>query len=138
MIIDATNMIAGRLAAYAAKQALLGEKIEIVNCEKAVISGNKKNIISHYKHKIERGSSAHGPYYPRNSDRIMRRMIRDMLPYKKERGIKALKKIMCYVGVPDKLKSEKFETLKIADASKLPNVRFMTLKELAKEIGGKR
>ncbi len=38
MIIDANNMILGRLASFAAKKALLGEKIDVINCEKAVIS----------------------------------------------------------------------------------------------------
>ena len=45
MIIDATNIILGRLASFAAKHALLGETIEIINCENAVITGNKKRTL---------------------------------------------------------------------------------------------
>jgi len=40
MIVDASNMILGRMVSYVAKKALLGEKVDIVNCEKAVITGN--------------------------------------------------------------------------------------------------
>ena len=35
MIIDATDLIMGRLASFAAKQALRGEQVEIINVEKA-------------------------------------------------------------------------------------------------------
>ena len=49
MILDATNLILGRMATAVAKKALLGEKIDIVNCENAVISGNKYQILERYK-----------------------------------------------------------------------------------------
>ena len=45
MIIDASNLILGRLATFVAKQALLGEQVFIANCEKSVISGDKANIL---------------------------------------------------------------------------------------------
>ena len=44
MIIDAKDLIAGRMGAFVAKQLLLGETVDIVNAEKAVISG-KKNVV---------------------------------------------------------------------------------------------
>ena len=37
MIIDAKNLVLGRMATVVAKEALLGEKIDIINCEKAVV-----------------------------------------------------------------------------------------------------
>ena len=48
-VIDAENAILGRLASYVAKQVLKGEEIVIVNSEKAIITGNKKNIQKNYK-----------------------------------------------------------------------------------------
>ncbi len=36
MIIDANNATAGRLASFAAKKALQGNEIFIINCEKAL------------------------------------------------------------------------------------------------------
>ena len=40
IVIDATDLLLGRFAGYAAKQALLGKEIRVINCEKAVVSGN--------------------------------------------------------------------------------------------------
>ena len=45
MIIDGTNLILGRLASVAAKKALLGDDIIIVNCDKVLVTGTKKNIV---------------------------------------------------------------------------------------------
>jgi large subunit ribosomal protein L13 len=61
-----------------------------------------------------------------------------MLPWKTARGREAFKRIMCYVGVPAKLKEQKPETVAVADVSKLPNVKYTTVEDIAKEIGGKR
>ena len=43
-IIDASNLLLGRLASIIAKRLLSGEEIIVVNAEKAVISGNRENI----------------------------------------------------------------------------------------------
>ena len=56
MIIDAKDLILGRLASFAAKQALLGETVDIVNAEESVITGNKRWIIAHYVQARDRGN----------------------------------------------------------------------------------
>jgi len=43
-VIDGKNAVMGRLASYAAKEALKGEDIAIVNCGEIIITGNKKSI----------------------------------------------------------------------------------------------
>ena len=101
LVLDGTNAILGRLASYAAKQALLGKEVAVVNCEKLVISGNRKIILENYKEvRAKGGSSQKGPYFPTQSARIMKRTIRGMLSYKEGRGAAALKKIKCYEGLP--------------------------------------
>ena len=45
MIIDAKNVVLGRLSSFAAKQLLLGEEVDIVNCEEAVLSGKRAPIV---------------------------------------------------------------------------------------------
>jgi len=137
MIIDATDLILGRLASYAAKKALLGEDIKIVNCEKAVISGNKDYLLQKYKAKFDKGVPLKGPYFPRMPERIVRRTIRGMLPYKKKRGKEVYKKIMCYVGIPEEFAKEKIETIKEANVSKLPTTRFLTLERISRHLGAK-
>ena len=109
MIIDATDLILGRLAAFAAKKALLGEKVDVINCEKAIITGNPKTTFAHFKRKFDMGAPLKGPYYPRMPDRIVRRVIRGMLPIRKTRGREAFDNVMCYIGVPEKLKDKTSE-----------------------------
>lgn len=138
MIIDATDLILGRMAVKAAKLALLGEKIDIVNCEKAVITGNKRNVIEKYKKKREIGRSPFkGPFYPKASDRLVKRVIRGMLPYKKDKGEKAFKRIKCYVGVPKEFEKQTAATIKEANISKLTNLKYVRVGVISKEIGAK-
>ena len=139
MIIDATDLIMGRLASFAAKKALLGEKVDIVNCEKAVITGARSSILNSYKQRTDLGRNPYkGPFYPRAPDRLVRRSIRGMLPYKKEKGEKAYKAVMCYVGIPEGFKGKKFETVEKANASKLKNYKYITVGEVSKHLGSKR
>ena len=139
MIIDATDLIMGRMAATVAKKAMLGEKIDIVNCEKAVITGTRKNVLENFKKKYDLGRNPYkGPFFPRASDRLIRRSIRGMLPYKKEKGEKAYKSIMCYVGIPEQFSGQKLETIAKANVSKLKNYKYITVGELSKQLGSKR
>lgn len=136
MILDATNTILGRIATYAAKKSLLGETIDVINCEKAIIAGNKKEIIARYTQKMNRGTHK-GPFLHRAPDKIVKRTIRGMLPYKQPKGSDALKKIKCYKGVPPEFEGKKTETLKKAQSTKLPNMKYMTVELLSKQLGGK-
>lgn len=150
MIIDATDMILGRLATFAAKQALLGEKVDIINCDKAIITGSKKQILAKYKQKREMGRPTKGPFIHRQSDRFVRRSIRGMLPYRQEKGLSAFKRIMCYNGVPAEFKdkvgksqqsssetgTKEITIVEKADMEKLPNLKFITVGEICKFMGG--
>ena len=89
MIINAIDLILGRVATVAAKKALMGENVEIVNCEKAIMTGNKKDILERYKTKRAMGQVYHGPYILRRPDMFVKRAIRGMLPYKQDKGKKA-------------------------------------------------
>ena len=132
-IIDATNAILGRLGTNVAKRLLNGENIVIVNSEKAIIIGKKKTIIEEYMKKRELGTSRKGPFFPRMPDRIVKRTIRGMLPYQQPRGRSALKRLKCYIGIPDELKDKKFEVVENALASN--PVEYITIGELSKYLG---
>lgn len=137
VLIDATNLILGRVASFAAKKALLGENIDIINCENTVITGNKKRTLADYKEKLHRGSKTKGPFTYKRPDMFVKRVIRGMLPYNKENGRRALKRIKCYIGIPENLKNKKQEELKKSDISKLPVMRYVTVKEICRMMGGK-
>ena len=130
MIIDAKNLIAGRLGSYVAKKAILGETISIVNAELAVISGQKKNILEKYRAQANRGEPFHGPFLPKTPDRFLRRLIRGMLPHKQTKGREAFKRIMCYIGVPEEFKGKQFETVKGANVTKMQHLKYLTIKEI--------
>ena len=137
MIIDATDMIAGRLAAVVAKKALLGEKIDIVNAEKAVMTGKKTSVFADYAQMKGRTVALKGPFIHRGPDRLLRRIIRGMLPYKKPRGRDAFASIMCWKGIPAEFKDKKMETLKEANISKVQNLHRVSIGDISKNIGGK-
>jgi len=137
IIIDATNLILGRLATFAAKQALLGEEVVVVNYEKAIVSGDRKMVIDAYLRKIHRGIPLGGPYYPKQPDRIVRRTIRGMLPRKKAPGEEAFKRVMCYIGVPEKHAGAATVTIDGAHVSKLPNLKYVQLDDIAKNMGAR-
>ncbi len=132
-IINAENMVLGRLASHVAKELLNGEEIAIVNAERAVIVGNKKAIIEDYFEKRNIGSVRKGPYYPRMPDRILRRAVRGMLPMKKAKGKESYKRLKVYMGVPKEYENMEFEKIEYAKNNKLQN--FITLKELSKHLG---
>ena len=137
MKIDATQLIVGRFATVAAKKALLGEDVTIVNCENAVLTGAKRMVINKYRRKYEMGIPSKGPFLHRNPERFVKRIIRGMLPYKQNKGKTAFKRIMCHTGVPDDMQNEKFETIEGANIKKIPNLKFITVKDLCKELGAK-
>jgi large subunit ribosomal protein L13 len=135
-IIDGTDMIAGRLASTVAKLALKGETIRIVNSEKVIISGEKKSIIKQFTERIHKGNALAGPFYPKRADRLLKRMIRGMLPYKKERGLKAFKRVKVFLGVPDEFK-DKIEKLDKNNYKNSNITKYITLGDLSKQLGGR-
>jgi large subunit ribosomal protein L13 len=137
MIIDATNMVLGRLASFVAKKALNGEKVEVVNCENVVVTGTKDVVLEKYKIKFARGDPFHGPYIGRSSHMVVRRTIRGMVPHKRERGLKAYKRVRCHIGVPEALKNEKTTDIKGANVSKMSNLKYVRLGEICKLLGGR-
>jgi len=136
MIIDAKDLILGRMATYAAKKAIIGEDVVIINCEEAAISGNRKNILERYLAKFKKGQPHQGPYTQARPDKFVRRVVRGMIPWKHPRGREVFKRITCYIGIPEELKGKKTEQIANAGISKLPNYRYMYIKELCKHLGG--
>ncbi len=132
MIIDATGAKLGRLATFVAKKLLDGEKIIIINAEKAIITGNPDNIVEKYLQRRQRGSPQHGPFFPKRPDLIVRRAIRGMLPYKKPKGRKTFRNLKVMIGEPKRVEEK---IIKFAEKQKPIKTRSITIYELAKRIG---
>lgn len=129
IIIDATNATLGRLASYAAKQALQGKKVVILNSEKAIVTGRKKFIIENYKEKRSWvGISHRGPFFSRGPERILKRTIRGMLPdHRTGRGKEAFRRILCFKGVPEEYKNKK-----MLKAGKEKKTTYISVGEISK------
>ncbi len=137
MIINAENLILGRMATVIAKQALLGEKIDVINVEKAVITGKPAEILERYKAKFRKGNALAGPYFKKHPEKLVKRAIRGMLPYKQEKGKKAFKSIRCYIGIPKELEGKKYDTIEKANIKNIKKTKYLTIKEISKQLGWK-
>jgi large subunit ribosomal protein L13 len=137
-IIDASNLILGRMATYAAKRALEGKRIVIVNAERAVISGTKGRVVARAKLKLKTrtlSNQAKAPTHPRRPDNYVRRVVRGMLPWKKSRGKDAFRRVRVYIGTPADYQGRQSVKLDDANASRL-RVPYISVAQLAQEIGG--
>jgi large subunit ribosomal protein L13 len=133
-VINGDGLILGRMCSKVAKRLLNGEEVIIVNAEKTVLSGKKRSKVAEAKEFLEVGAPDRGPFHSRRPDRIVRKTVRGMVPWKKPKGKSAYKRLKVYMGVPDELKDRKMATLEEAQASKLKGPHF-TLAELAEQIG---
>lgn len=136
IIINAENKILGRIATIVAKKALLGEEVIIINADKAIVSGKKQEVLARYRQKYARGVPSKGPFILRSPDRLVKRTIRNMLPYKTTRGREAYKRIKCYVGVPAEYEEkETIETGKKKTELGINN--YVTIREISRNLGGR-
>ncbi|MFH8080589.1 MAG: 50S ribosomal protein L13 [Candidatus Aenigmatarchaeota archaeon] len=136
-VYDATGKVLGRLASHVAKEAIRGETIHIINCEKAILVGNPTFIKEKYLNRIKRGDPNHGPFFPRTPLGIVKRAIRGMIKYKKTLGKKAFKRIKVWVGVPDMLKNVPVEKDNIKNIDMI-KTKYITVGELSISLGAKK
>lgn len=115
LIVNAEGYILGRVASFAAKRALRGDRVIVVNAEKALISGTRTGLKKEGDLRIgirNWGNPKRGPFMMKQPDNFVRSVIRGMLPYNKNRygarGRDAFKDVFVFMGVPQK-EIEKFD-----------------------------
>lgn len=134
MIIDGENCILGRMATQAAKAALNGETVNIVNADKLIVTGKPESIMAEYKVRINRKDRANPTKSPRmfkRPDFLVKRTIRGMLPKKSTRGVEALKRIRAYIGVPEEFAGK---GVKVGEAKEL-RCKSLTVGEICRGLG---
>jgi large subunit ribosomal protein L13 len=131
VVVDARDCIMGRVASNVAQRALDGERVAVVNAEQAVITGNEEDTMEVYEKRRDIGSDR-GPYYPKRPDRIFKRSIRGMVPYKTTKGREAFENVRVYVGNPYE---EDGEILEGTSLDRLSNIKFTTLGEISEALG---
>lgn len=140
MIIDGKDQILGRMASVAAKKLLEGEQVVIINAEEVVITGNRQYFFDLYAKRAQFKDIANplrGSFFPKRSDRIVRRSIRGMLPWKKDKGRQAYKRLKVYVGIPEELVGKEFVRFNDADVSKLRTKKYIRVKDISSSLGGR-
>jgi len=138
MIIDAKDLILGRMASFVAKRLLEGESMVIVNAEQAVISGRREATLDLYDAWLEIRSIVNprkGPFHPRKPNDLVRLTVRGMLPFDKPRGREAYRRLKIYIGLPAEFKGKVLESLPSAKLERLGTRRFIRVGELSRHLG---
>jgi len=138
ILVNAQGLVMGRLASFAAKKAIEGNSVTIVNAEKAIITGNKQPALKKMQTRLNlhnKGNPEKGPKFSKMPDKVLRMAIRGMLPWKSSRGKQAFKRIHTYIGIPAELEGKKFEELPKAKAKK--EEKAVSLGEVSKLLGAK-
>jgi large subunit ribosomal protein L13 len=139
ILVDATGCIAGRMCSHVSKLLLKGNRVIIVNSEKAMLSGNRYKTIDLYKEFLEINSVTnpiHGPFHPRRPDTMLTKMVRGMVPKTKTSGIEAFKRLRVYIGIPDQFMNKKAESFEDSKITRPPS-KYISVGDVAKQIGWK-
>jgi large subunit ribosomal protein L13 len=131
LVVDARDCIMGRVASQVAERALDGGRVAVVNAEEAVITGSEDDVVETFRDRRRVGSDR-GPAYPKRPDRVFKRSIRGMVPYKRDRGREALENVRVYVGNPY---DEDGEVLEGTSLDRLSNIKFVLLGEISEALG---
>ncbi len=133
-VIDGDGAVLGRMASRVAKRLLMGEHIVIVNSEKVVLTGEPAMVKELYAIRRDKGDRMKGPFYPKYPDMILKRAIKGMLPFKKPRGVAALKNLRVYIGTPHDVtgKAEKY-----SKQSTDLTCKYQTLGDVCAALGAK-
>jgi len=130
--INAENQILGRLSSIVAKMILQGDQVYVFNAGKAVIVGNPKAVIEEYKAKRARGDPYHGPFFPREPDRIFKRTVRGMIPHRTPKGSEAFKRLKVFNTIPSEFSGQEMTAVKGSENK--GEVKSMTLEKLSELI----
>merc|ERR1712100_1000527 len=123
IVIDARDHLMGRLASFAAKEALLGQKVVIVRCEDLVISG------SHIRNKLK--------LLMKRNKRMNTNPIKGPFHHKSYRGSAAFQRIKCVEGIPEPF--DRIKKVVVPDALRVtrlkPGRKYTHMGKLAAELG---
>lgn len=139
LIVNGKDLVLGRLATFAAKRLLAGERVIVVNAEQAVISGKRESTLGAYTAWLNTRNLTNprkGPIHFKRPEELVRRTIRGMLPFDKPRGRAAYRRLRVHAGVPKSFADKKMQTVPGASVEQLKTRRFIRIGELSKHLGG--
>lgn len=129
---DGTDAILGRIGSIVCKDLLKGREVVLINSEKIIISGDKqktKDEILWWRNLGAR--SQKGPKSSKHSDKLVKRMIRGMLPWDRPKGREAYKRLRCYIGNGNLTDNE----LKMVKKIKFNRpIKYISIEEISKTL----
>lgn len=133
-VINAEGRKLGRMCSEAVGKAMAGEKVRIVNSEKAIITGKKEGIIERYKTRFnikDIGNPRKSPkMVSRRPDLFIKKTIKGMIPQEKKKGKKAQKRIKAHIEVPEELSD------KVPDPKEIKtSASYSTVGTICRELG---
>jgi len=137
VVINAENVVLGRMATDVAKRLIKGETVQVVNAEMAVISGEPSTIVEKYRKRRlqkDKANPEHSAHWPRRPDMLVKRIIRGMLPFKHPRGRRAFRNLRVYMGVPVGIAISKDSKQDFKVKSMLHS-RSLSISDLCKQLG---
>lgn len=140
IIINGKDLVLGRLASFAAKKLLEGERVIVLNAEQVIISGRKEATLNSYRAWLETRNVANprkGPQHTKRPEDIVRRTIRGMLSYDKPKGRNAFRRLRVFLGVPEEFAGKEAIKVPGASLSDLGTRRFIRVGELSQLLGGR-
>ncbi len=140
-VLDATELIMGRMCSQIAKLVLLGEQVVILNAKDAVVSGRRNQILEkyvHLRHIRNASNPRRGPFHFSRPDTFLRQKVKAMLP-KNSRGAEALKRLHVYIAGIPKVKEEKYKDqepilVRKASAERL-RYKYITIEDICNHMG---
>ena len=137
IIINAEGLVAGRLASKIAKEVIKGENVIVFNASKAIIVGKESAIMPKYSQRVNArvlSNPLYGPKYHRIPSKMLRRMVKGMLPNKSRTAERLIKQLEIFNDTPKEIDVSKAITYSETKCN--DKHEFMYLEDLAKKLGG--
>jgi len=127
LLVDATDMVLGRLASEVAQilkgkhkpqytpHVDTGDFVVVINAEKVRLTGNKMNVKAHYRHSGFPGGLKEAPVsrlLEKHPERVIEHAVKGMLP-KNTLGRAMGKKLKVYAGPEHKHEAQKPREIKL-------------------------
>lgn len=103
LVIDGTDHVAGKLAAFIAKKALEGYTIHVVCAESIVLTGPMHRHVAMYRSYLNKRNivnPARGAFHYKEPSKYFRKIFRNMTGRRTTRGKEAANRISVYEGIP--------------------------------------
>lgn len=140
LVIDSTDHVAGKLAAFVAKKALEGYSIHVLCSESIVFTGKMERHVAAYKSYLNKRNIVNperGAFHYKEPSKYFRKVFRNMACRRTVRGKEAAARISVYEGIPKQF--ENVERLVVPKALRkvVTNTdrKYITLGDLLSQFG---